>query len=132
MYSLAFSGLFVGIAVRFSGCQDAIGPDDEDEMVNLYHLWDRRVHYYYNLSLHLEKMFGEKGEIGGDSKAKKVEHLGGLKYFRVSPRKSRCEGREGQSCNREAQSDGFLCRYKATHYNYIYIILLIKLVTSNG
>ena len=48
MYSMVFSGPFAGIAVRFSGCQDAIGPDDENGMVNLYHLWDRRVHYYYN------------------------------------------------------------------------------------
>ena len=34
MYSLAFSILSVGIAVRFSGCQDAIGPDSEDLMGN--------------------------------------------------------------------------------------------------
>ena len=48
MYSLAFSGLFVGLAVRFSRRQHEIGFDDEDEMVNWYHLWDRRVHYYCN------------------------------------------------------------------------------------
>ena len=48
LYSLAFSGLFVGVAVRCSGCQDSIGPEDEDKIVNLYQLWECAVNYDYN------------------------------------------------------------------------------------
>ena len=45
-YSMVFSGIFVGIAFRFFGFQDAIGLDDEDDIANWCHLLGRRVHYY--------------------------------------------------------------------------------------